>query len=77
MRFLQRLRGLKSVDVVAEIIAGATLAALAITLNIGYAEVAPLPPVAGLYAAVRPQPSTHSSAPLASSFRNGLRPSRR
>ncbi|UBU18270.1 SulP family inorganic anion transporter [Nonomuraea gerenzanensis] len=37
-----------------EITAGVTLAALAIPLNIGYAQIAGLPPVAGLYAAIAP-----------------------
>ncbi|MFI0420750.1 SulP family inorganic anion transporter [Spongiactinospora sp. 9N601] len=37
-----------------EITAGVTLAALAIPLNIGYAQIAGLPPVAGLYAAIVP-----------------------
>src|SRR4051794_37412942 len=50
----QGLRGLTRADLPAEIIAGVTLAALAIPLNIGYAEVAGLPPVTGLYAAVLP-----------------------
>ena len=35
-------------------LAGITLAALMIPLNIGYAQVAGLPPVAGLYAAIIP-----------------------
>ncbi|HEU5032791.1 MAG TPA: SulP family inorganic anion transporter [Spirillospora sp.] len=37
-----------------EILAGVTLAALAIPLNIGYAQIAGLPPVVGLYAAIVP-----------------------
>ncbi|MEV0826370.1 SulP family inorganic anion transporter [Nonomuraea rubra] len=37
-----------------EITAGITLAALAIPLNIGYAQIAGLPPIAGLYAAIVP-----------------------
>lgn len=37
-----------------EIVAGVTLAALAIPLNIGYAQIAGLPPVVGLYAAIIP-----------------------
>ncbi|MGB5525817.1 MAG: SulP family inorganic anion transporter, partial [Gemmatimonadota bacterium] len=41
-------------DVPREISAGITLAALMIPLNIGYAQVAGLPPVAGLYAAIIP-----------------------
>jgi SulP family sulfate permease len=41
-------------DVPREVSAGVTLAALMIPLNIGYAQVAGLPPVAGLYAAIIP-----------------------
>ncbi|WP_326629905.1 SulP family inorganic anion transporter [Nonomuraea fuscirosea] len=37
-----------------EVTAGVTLAALAIPLNIGYAQIAGLPPVVGLYAAIVP-----------------------
>ncbi|TYB56172.1 SulP family inorganic anion transporter [Nonomuraea sp. PA05] len=37
-----------------EITAGVTLAALAVPLNIGYAQIAGLPPIAGLYAAIVP-----------------------
>ncbi|MGP3932149.1 SulP family inorganic anion transporter [Nonomuraea sp. KM88] len=37
-----------------EITAGVTLAALAIPLNIGYAQIAGLPPIVGLYAAIVP-----------------------
>ncbi|NRQ34629.1 STAS domain-containing protein [Nonomuraea sp. NN258] len=37
-----------------EITAGVTLAALAIPLNIGYAQIAGLPPVVGLYSAIVP-----------------------
>ena len=48
LRILQGLRGQKP----AEIMAGVTLAALAIARNLGYAEVAGLAPVVGLYAAV-------------------------
>jgi high affinity sulfate transporter 1 len=50
--FLTALRGTK--DFPKEIIAGVTLAALMIPLNIGYAQVAGLPPVVGLYAAIVP-----------------------
>jgi len=46
--------GLKMADVPREFSAGITLAALMIPLNIGYAQVAGLPPVAGLYAAIIP-----------------------
>ena len=49
--------GLKGVERAAwprEALAGVTLAALMIPLNIGYAQVAGLPPVVGLYAAIVP-----------------------
>jgi sulfate permease, SulP family len=48
------LRGVKLADVPREVSAGVTLAALMIPLNIGYAQVAGLPPAAGLYAAIIP-----------------------
>ena len=48
------LRGVRLADVPREASAGITLAALIIPLNIGYAQVAGLPPVAGLYAAIIP-----------------------
>lgn len=48
------LRGLTWADVPREASAGVTLAALMIPLNIGYAQVAGLPPAAGLYAAIIP-----------------------
>jgi SulP family sulfate permease len=48
------LRGVKLTDAPREVSAGITLAALMIPLNIGYAQVAGLPPVAGLYAAIIP-----------------------
>ena len=48
------LQGVKVADVPREVSAGITLAALMIPLNIGYAQVAGLPPVAGLYAAIIP-----------------------
>ena len=48
------LRGLKPADWPREVSAGVTLAALMIPLNIGYAQVAGLPPTAGLYAAIIP-----------------------
>jgi sulfate permease, SulP family len=48
------LRGITLADVPREVTAGITLAALMIPLNIGYAQVAGLPPVAGLYAAIIP-----------------------
>jgi SulP family sulfate permease len=48
------LRGITLADLPREVSAGITLAALMIPLNIGYAQVAGLPPVAGLYAAIIP-----------------------
>jgi len=48
------LRGITLADVPREVSAGVTLAALMIPLNIGYAQVAGLPPAAGLYAAIVP-----------------------
>ena len=48
------LRTLTMADAPREISAGITLAALMIPLNIGYAQVAGLPPAAGLYAAIIP-----------------------
>jgi len=47
-------QGITLADVPREMSAGITLAALMIPLNIGYAQVAGLPPVAGLYAAIIP-----------------------
>ncbi|MFO7664441.1 MAG: SulP family inorganic anion transporter [Chloroflexota bacterium] len=48
------LRGIDRADWPREILAGITLAALVIPLNIGYAEVAGLPPQVGLYAGIVP-----------------------
>lgn len=48
------LRGVEKADMPREIFSGLTLAALVIPLNIGYAQVAGLPPVVGLYAAIIP-----------------------
>ena len=53
-RPLAGLRGIKAGDLPREISAGITLAALVIPLNIGYAQVAGLPPVVGLYAGIIP-----------------------
>lgn len=53
-RPLAGLQGVTWADVPREAMAGITLAALMIPLNIGYAQVAGLPPVAGLYAAIVP-----------------------
>lgn len=48
------LVGLTSQNLVREVTAGITLLAIAIPLNIGYAQIAGLPPTAGLYALVLP-----------------------
>lgn len=48
------LVGLTRSNVVTELLAGVTLLAIAIPLNIGYAQIAGLPPTAGLYALIVP-----------------------
>lgn len=48
------LTGLNRSNVVTELLAGVTLLAIAIPLNIGYAQIAGLPATAGLYALVVP-----------------------
>lgn len=48
------LRGVDRSQWLTEILAGVTLAALVIPLNIGYADVAGLPPQVGLYAGIVP-----------------------
>lgn len=48
------IKGIKGADLSREILAGVTLAALMIPLNIGYAQVAGLPASVGLYAAIIP-----------------------
>lgn len=48
------LTGLTSKNIVREMLAGVTLLAIAIPLNIGYAQIAGLPATAGLYALVVP-----------------------
>ncbi len=48
------LTGLSSRNLVRELTAGVTLLAIAIPLNIGYAQIAGLPPTAGLYALIVP-----------------------
>ena len=53
-RLFAGLQGFKLADAPREFSAGITLAALMIPLNIGYAQVAGLPPVVGLYAAIIP-----------------------
>jgi high affinity sulfate transporter 1 len=51
---LAGLRGTKVADLPREISAGITLAAMIIPLNIGFTQVAGLPPTAGLYAGIVP-----------------------
>jgi high affinity sulfate transporter 1 len=48
------LRGIGRGNLVHETLSGLTLAALVVPLNIGYAQVAGLPPTVGLYAALAP-----------------------
>lgn len=48
------LPGLSRGNVGTEVLAGVTLLAIALPLNIGYAQIAGLPPTAGLYALVLP-----------------------
>ncbi|WP_337007047.1 SulP family inorganic anion transporter [Microbacterium sp. LB12] len=48
------LAGLTRGNLVTELTAGVTLLAIAIPLNIGYAQIAGLPPTAGLYALIVP-----------------------
>ena len=48
------LAGLSRHNLLTELIAGVTLLAIAIPLNIGYAQIAGLPPTAGLYALIVP-----------------------
>ncbi|AMB58445.1 SulP family inorganic anion transporter [Microterricola viridarii] len=48
------LAGLNRGNLVRELTAGVTLLAIAIPLNIGYAQIAGLPPTAGLYALIVP-----------------------
>ena len=54
IKLFQGLRGVKQSDLPTEILAGVTLAALMIPLNIGYAQVAGLPATVGLYSAILP-----------------------
>jgi SulP family sulfate permease len=53
-RPLVGMRGIRWADVPREATAGITLAALVIPLNIGFAQVAGLPPAVGLYSAIVP-----------------------
>ena len=48
------LQGIRWASLPREVSAGITLAALIIPLNIGYAQVAGLPPAVGLYAGIIP-----------------------
>ncbi len=54
IQLFRGLRGIRRADLPREAMAGITLAALMIPLNIGYAQVAGLPPVVGLYTAILP-----------------------
>ncbi|HET8928276.1 MAG TPA: solute carrier family 23 protein [Microbacterium sp.] len=53
-RFQPPLAGLTGRNLVTELLAGVTLLAIAVPLNIGYAQIAGLPPTAGLYALIIP-----------------------
>ncbi len=48
------LPGLTRQNLITELVAGVTLLAIAVPLNIGYAQIAGLPPTAGLYALIVP-----------------------
>ncbi|MGX5695834.1 SulP family inorganic anion transporter [Agromyces soli] len=54
MTFARPLVGLTPRNLVRELVAGVTLIAIAIPLNIGYAQIAGLPATAGLYALIVP-----------------------
>ncbi|WP_461170800.1 SulP family inorganic anion transporter [Arthrobacter sp. Z1-15] len=54
MLSIRPLSGLTRRNAAREVLAGVTLLAIAIPLNIGYAQIAGLPPTAGLYALVVP-----------------------
>lgn len=54
MTFQRPLAGLTRHNLVRELVAGVTLIAIAIPLNIGYAQIAGLPATAGLYALIVP-----------------------
>ncbi|GAB3394475.1 SulP family inorganic anion transporter [Humibacter soli] len=54
MRIVRPLTGLTPRNLVRELLAGVTLVAIAVPLNIGYAQIAGLPPTAGLYALIVP-----------------------
>ncbi|HEV2927208.1 MAG TPA: SulP family inorganic anion transporter [Propionibacteriaceae bacterium] len=48
------LTGLSRHYLVTELVAGVTLLTIAVPLNIGYAQIAGMPPTAGLYALIVP-----------------------
>ena len=48
------LAGLSRHNLVTELMAGVTLLAIAVPLNIGYAQIAGMPPTVGLYALIVP-----------------------
>lgn len=54
IQLFQGLKGIQKANLPNEILAGVTLAALMIPLNIGYAQVAGLPATVGLYSAILP-----------------------
>jgi high affinity sulfate transporter 1 len=54
LRLFGAIQGVARADLTREVLAGVTLAALAIPLNIGYAQVAGLPAIVGLYSAIVP-----------------------
>ncbi|WP_243061923.1 SulP family inorganic anion transporter [Humibacter sp. RRB41] len=54
MQIVRPLSGLTPHNLVRELLAGVTLIAIAVPLNIGYAQIAGLPPTAGLYALIVP-----------------------
>ncbi len=54
IQLFQGLRGFKREALATEVMAGITLAALMIPLNIGYAQVAGLPATVGLYSTILP-----------------------
>ncbi len=54
IKILTALRGVSPAALPNQIVAGITLAALMIPLNIGYAQVAGLPPIVGLYTSIVP-----------------------
>ena len=51
---MRPLAGLSRHNLLTELVAGVTLLAIAVPLNIGYAQIAGMPPTAGLYALIVP-----------------------